>query len=177
MAEFSCRMCGACCTGEGNVYLFPDDVKRLATHFEVTVQEFVDSHTSFVLLEVIEDETSFVYYPYLILKKDEKNACLLLREGICSVHSAKPWQCANTPFVAEFFEDKEWQKDVAAFCPGVAALSELDVARYHKQFVENGGDKKEDDYFYLLTQNRFSLEDILSINLPSPDIISYNHNE
>ena len=68
MAEFSCRMCGACCTGEGHVYLFPDDVKRLATHFEMTVQEFVDSHTSFVLLEVIEDETSFVYYPYLMLK-------------------------------------------------------------------------------------------------------------
>ena len=78
---------------------------------------------------------------------------------------------------AEFFEDKEWQAEVAKSCPGVAAMSEIDIARYHKKFIEDGGDKKEDEYFHLLTQNKFSLEIILSITLPAPDIISFDHNE
>ncbi len=175
MADFTCHMCGACCTGEGSVYLFPDDVFRLADYLKISVQSFVDSYTDFILLEVLEDETSFFYYPYLVLKKDENNSCLFLKDKVCSVHIAKPWQCSATPFVAEYFEDKEWQKAVASFCPGAKDLTEIDIARYRKQFTESGGDQKEDEYFHLLMKHKFSLEDILGVSLPSPSIIPYNN--
>ena len=54
--EFSCQLCGKCCTGfnEGEVYLYKEDILRLAKHFDVQgkkgLREFADKY-----LKVVND--------------------------------------------------------------------------------------------------------------------------
>lgn len=168
MNFFKCTACGGCCSGDGSVFLYPEDVKNLARNFSMTLQEFIDKYTDFVILEYCPDGASYSYLPYIIMKK-ENNACIFLKSKKCSIHDFKPFQCRNTPFVSEFFSDSEWRGFLMKNCPALMRMEEKDFEQY-RQTAEIS-DRKNKEYEFILRQNAYSLEKILGVTLPEPKII------
>jgi uncharacterized protein len=170
MTKFICKVCGACCKGEGSVFLYPDDVKRLAENLSMTLQEFINKHTDYVMLETIEKSGAYSYLPYLILKK-EKDACVFLETNLCSINKFKPFQCSATPFVGEFFSDEEWRNELKKSCPALKEMKDEDCNEY----VESAkiSEKMEQSYYLLMKENGFNLETILGVLLDKPKIMTY----
>jgi len=169
MNSFTCKVCGGCCSGDGSVFLFPEDITELAKNFSMPLQDFVSKYTDFILLEYSDDVFEFSYMPYLVLKK-ENDTCIFNLEKRCSIHAFKPFQCRSTPFVIEFFTNKKWRSFLKQHCPGLAGMTEKDFAQYRPLAEESR--RKNKDYEILLRKNGFSLEKILDIKLPDPKIIS-----
>lgn len=170
MSDFICTMCGKCCQGEGSVFLYPEDVKRMSRELNVPVQEFVDKYTGYILFETIEGNGSYLYIPYLVLKKDKNDLCVFSDDKVCTIHKFKPFHCDYTPFVSEFFSDEEWRKEVSLKCPGLMNMKEEDFDKYKYKAEE--ADQNEREYYYLLRENSFNLEKILNITLSAPQIIT-----
>ncbi len=107
--EFSCQKCGACCRGfkEGEVYLYKDDIARLAKLLNLTskagLRKFAKEY-----LKVVSD--SFFWkepgaaraktYRYKTLGfkfiGDDEH-CQFLKDNECTVHEARPFQCRAFP--------------------------------------------------------------------------------
>ncbi len=172
MTDFRCLKCGKCCTGDGLAFLYPDDVQKMAKGLELSIQQTVDDYCDYVLMEVEEEDNVFSFVPYLVLKK-EKNHCIFLKNGVCSIHTFKPFQCRNTPFVEEFFTDLTWQKTVRKDCPACAKLSDKDIKRYEHKFFNSSKPQKESFYFMQLKNNSYNLEKILNITLPAPEVLQF----
>ncbi len=169
MNFFKCTACGSCCSGDGSVFLYPEDVRSLAENFKMTLQEFIDKYTDFLILEYCDDPSSYSYLPYIVMKK-KNNACIFLENKKCSIHDFKPFQCKNTPFVSEFFTDKEWRKFLMHHCPALMKMEEKDLEQYRP--LAQISDEKNQEYEFILRQNKYSLEKILGVTLPEPKIIS-----
>jgi len=171
MSAFLCKICGDCCKGEGSVFLYPEDVLKIAENYSITAQEAVDRYTEYVMLEVVEKTGSYLYMPYLVLKK-QKGGCIFAGDNMCNIHSFKPYQCKNTPFVNEFFSDKSWRNYLKKNCPALADMEENDFSQY--LVIGKESEEIEKKYYYLLRENSFNLEKILSVNLNAPRIITEN---
>lgn len=169
MSSFICKICGNCCKGEGSVFLYPDDIKRISEHLNLSNQETVNKYAEYVMLEIIEDTGSYMYMPYLVLKKSD-DKCLFLKSNRCEINKFKPFQCMHTPFVSEFFSDEEWREQIKKNCSAVADMKESD----YKEYIETGerSEKAEKEYYYLLRENSFNLEKILNVSLDAPKIIT-----
>jgi len=166
--RFTCRRCGACCIGDGSVFLLPDDVRAIARHLGIPLQETVDRYTEFLILELRDEQQGYLYLPYLTLRKDEKRACLFLRDKLCSIEPAKPAQCRETPFVEEFFTDAEWRETLRRDCPALRAMPQDRLPR-PEDFP--GAPLRERAYLDLLREHRYSLEEILGVTLPGPRLV------
>lgn len=106
--RFECQGSGKCCTSRGAygyVYLTPDDRKRFAKFFGLTVARFQREHC-----ETTEG--------HVHLKNPEAD-CAFLRGKRCSVYEARPSQCRSWPFWPENLNARAWNRDVKSFCPGV----------------------------------------------------------
>ena len=171
MNGFICKICGACCKGEGSVSLYPDDVKRIAENLSMTLQETINKYTEYVMMETIEKSGSYSYLPFLILKKN-KGACVFSNSNLCEIHKFKPFQCMHTPFVSEFFSDESWRKQLMAECPALGKMKKEDFAVYAA--TGEMSEKAEQDYYLLLKENSFNLEKILSVKLGTPEILTYH---
>jgi len=107
--RFTCRPdCGRCCTRHGDydyVYLLPDDVRALASHFEMSVAAFRRRHTR-------KEEG------HIVLRMDGP-ACPFLEGSRCSVYEARPRQCRTFPFWPENLKTRKRWESLATFCPGI----------------------------------------------------------
>ena len=175
MKDFICAMCGKCCRGEGSAFLYPEDIKRISSELKMSLQEFVDKYTDYILFEVIEENGSYLYIPYLVLKKDQTNLCIFSADKVCTIHKFKPFHCDHTPFVSEFFSDEEWQQEVTEKCPALKDMKPEDFNQYRYRAEES--DQNEKEYYYILRENSFNLEKILNIILPAPQIITSDDSE
>ena len=105
--RFACQSgCTKCCEQQGFVYLTESDILRLAAFLKMTAPAF---------------ERRYVYRTKNIrrLRVPRHAQCEFLKEGGCSVHEAKPVQCAAFPFWPELVENrKEWSK-TGEYCPGI----------------------------------------------------------
>ncbi len=164
---FNCKICGKCCHGEGEAFLYPDDIKRLADSMKITVQKFVDTYTNHILFEIEEDSFSYLYIPYLVLKK-ENGHCIMLKNEKCSIHADKPLHCAVTPFTEELYTDGEWRTFITDFCPALKEMPFKEVESMKKRAEILS--KTEDDYMELLESNGYSLEKILKVKLKEPEV-------
>lgn len=164
---FNCKICGRCCHGDGEAFLYPDDIRRLATAMKMTVQKFVDRYTRHIMFEIKESMSSYIYIPYLVLKKEDGH-CIMLKDEKCSVHADKPVHCAVTPFTEELYIDKEWREFITDFCPALKEMSpkEIDSMKKRARVLS----KVEDSYMGLLENNSYSLELILNIKLQEPEV-------
>ena len=135
----------------------------------MTLQDFIDRYTDFVILEYCDESSSYSYLPYIVIKK-EKDSCIFLKDKKCSIHSFKPFQCKNTPFVSEFFTDDDWRSFLMKNCPALMRMKEEDLEQYRP--IAQISDKKNQEYEFILRQNKYSLEKILGVTLPEPKIIS-----
>jgi len=108
--EFSCQMCGSCCRGfdEGEVYLYLDDIQKLASHLDFKgtsgLEKFARKYLkiineSFYWREHGEKRGRTYKYKTLGFKfvgKDEH--CYFLKNNKCSVHEYRPFQCQCFPW-------------------------------------------------------------------------------
>jgi uncharacterized protein len=171
LSAFLCKICGDCCKGDGSVFLYPEDIKAIADHLGTSIQDTVNKYAEHVMLEIIEKTGSYLYMPYLILKK-KKSACIFSGDNLCEIHGFKPYQCKNTPFVSEFFSDKSWRTYLKKSCPALGNMDEKDYSAYLE--IGKQSEEAERSYYFLLRENSFNLEKILEINLSAPRIITQN---
>jgi Fe-S-cluster containining protein len=94
---FSCTQCGECCrhlSEAHNVYLNEADIARIAGFLGMSDSDFKATY----LVESQSRKTeAYEFYHFSAVGK----CAFLADDNRCSIHSVKPYQCANTPF--DFF--------------------------------------------------------------------------
>jgi uncharacterized protein len=126
--RFECQGEGKCCVTRGKygyVYLSFNDRRRMAVHLGLSLAAFTAKY-------VIKEDGLYQ------LKYQDKD-CPFLKERRCAVYEARPWQCRTWPFWPENMNTKVWEKEVAAYCPGVGK-----GRLYTKEEIENVLAKKQD---------------------------------
>lgn len=106
--RFECQGSGRCCVsrdGYGYVYVTLEDRRRFADYFKMTVKEFTKEYCE-------KDDGIWKI-------RDFTAACRFLKDNRCSVYEARPTQCRTWPFWPETLQARAWNKEVAAYCPGV----------------------------------------------------------
>ncbi len=117
--RFQCQSgCTKCCEQQGFVYLTEDDIPRLAAFLGMPAAAF---------------ERRYVYRTrnQRRLRVPRHAQCEFLKDGGCSVHRAKPLQCASFPFWPELVGNtKNWRK-TGEWCPGIGKgeLVQIEMAR------------------------------------------------
>ena len=98
--RFACTECGKCCTGEpGYVWVSQPEMEKMAEFLGLSLKEFIQTYT-----RQIGEE-------YSLKEQPRACDCIFLRDGKCSVYSARPKQCSSFPFWPENVESKEaWEK-------------------------------------------------------------------
>jgi Fe-S-cluster containining protein len=119
--RFDCQGSGRCCLSRGThgyVYLTLADRQRFARHQGLSTAEFTR--------RFCRKEDGWYYIKPAsgeggAPSPSEEHACRFLDGKRCSVYEARPAQCRTWPFWPENMRAKTWDREVAAFCPGVAA--------------------------------------------------------
>lgn len=120
--RFVCQPeCTNCCTQEGEVFLTPEDVSRIAAYLKMTKREFRERYC--------EPEGE------LRLTIPEGNQCHFLAGFGCGIHAVKPLQCRTFPFWPEFVKAKRAWKNLGRICPGIGAgpIVERELVRAESQ--------------------------------------------
>ena len=106
--RFSCRRCGACCTGEpGHVWLGAGEAAALAARFGMTEAAFIARYAR-------------LDWGLWSLREEADGRCVLYEPGGgCTAYEARPRQCRTWPFWPRVIADREaWERE-AADCPGM----------------------------------------------------------
>ena len=106
--RFSCRRCGACCTGApGYVWLQTEDVATIAARLGMDAAGFLSRYT-----RRVDGELS--------LREQADGSCVLFVSGVgCRTYEARPRQCRTWPFWARIVATPAaWQRE-SADCPGM----------------------------------------------------------
>ncbi len=106
--EFNCAMCGNCCRGEGYVRIQAHEIDGIATHLDVTRDEFLSRFTRApdnVKQAALGDV-------WLVDQPGPELACVFLKGNRCRIHGAKPVQCVGFPM--------KWRTDdIMDYCVGM----------------------------------------------------------
>ncbi len=126
--RFECQGSGRCCRARGDygyVYLTLEDRRAIAKFLGISTLKFTKGYT---------EKTDGEYH----LKGADKD-CLFLKDNICSIYEARPWQCRAWPFWPENMKRDVWEKEVAAYCPGIGK-GRLYSAEEIDAIIEQGAD-------------------------------------
>jgi Fe-S-cluster containining protein len=107
--QFQCQGSGKCCVSRGQygyVYLTLEDRRRFAKYFGLATAKFTREFCQ-------KDDNGYFHLTGF------ESACRFLENNRCSVYEARPTQCRTWPFWPETLSAKSWQREVAAYCPGV----------------------------------------------------------
>lgn len=169
---FSCKMCGDCCRGfdEGEVYLYMDDIMKLADFLNFKgksgLKEFTNKYLKIV------DHTFYYKEPDSQTGKNykikalgfkfegEDEHCHFLVENKCSVHEARPFQCRCFPFWQMMVEHRKNLVDYSKKCPGLKNSLDNEGKHYSREEVINWAQMEyemEEKYFFKLKNNNFNI--------------------
>lgn len=127
-------MCGKCCTGfnEGEVYLYKEDILRLANHLNLHGDKGL-SHFAEKYLKVVNNSFfwkdpgvqrgktyRFKSLGFKFTGDDEH--CHFLINNKCSVYVARPFQCRSFPFWKMMVSSKKNFEDYTKKCKGLQLL-------------------------------------------------------
>jgi len=111
--QFACQAdCGKCCDQPGGiVYLRPEDAERLATHHDMSVEDWL-----------VRDCRQTLDGRYVLNSVPSSDICIYLDTAKrCTVYESRPAQCASYPFWSENLRsDRSWQRTLDE-CPGLDA--------------------------------------------------------
>lgn len=170
--DFSCQMCGGCCRGfnEGEVYLFEEDILRLAQHLnlkgESGLREFAKRYLKTIddsfLWKGPNDERAKTYkYKTLGFKftgDDEK--CTFLVDNVCTVHSYRPYQCKCFPFWHILVTSRKNYVNYSKKCPGLKESLVNKGKYYSAEQIQTWATEEyeiEKKYFLEMKKNGFDI--------------------
>lgn len=103
-------MCGGCCRGfnEGEVYLYKDDIFRLADYLNISGMEELRNFAR-KYVKVINDRffwkdpeaqrgKTYRFKTLGFRFTGDEERCHFLKDNMCSVHEHRPFQCRLFPF-------------------------------------------------------------------------------
>ena len=108
--RFSCRRCGACCTGDpGHVWLGPGEAAALAVRLGMAEAAFLQRYARRV-------------YGLVSLREEADGRCVLYDPGAgCVAYEARPRQCRSWPFWPRLLASQRAWEEAAAECPGMGS--------------------------------------------------------
>ena len=130
--RFECQGSGNCCVSRGSygfVYLSPNDLKRFAKYFKVSINKFKEKYCQ------ITD--GFIH---LIENNELEGKCFFLKNKKCTVYKNRPSQCRTWPFWNENMNAKVWNEDISINCPGIGKgniIKPKKIASFLKEDLEN----------------------------------------
>ncbi len=105
--KFECIQCGKCCMGDpGYVFLFRDEVDRIAKFLKISKEEFLEKFTK-------------TYASFYSLTEQENGDCVFLESGKCEIHEVRPYQCFSYPFWWQLVTTEKKWKARGESCPGI----------------------------------------------------------
>ncbi|MCK4687002.1 MAG: YkgJ family cysteine cluster protein [Candidatus Lokiarchaeota archaeon] len=170
---FSCEMCGTCCRGlgEGEVFLYKNDIKTLANHLNLKgksgLREFTKKY-----LKIIND-TFFWRNPktkkgktyrfktlgFKFTGNDEH--CHFLKDNKCTVHKARPFQCRAFPIGWNILINSLRNfKDYSKKCPALQKSLENQGYFYSKDEIIKWAKQEyemEKNFFMKMKKNDFNI--------------------
>ncbi len=122
---FECTQCGYCCQGETTVSLNKDDQERMVAE-----------------LGLSEDEVREKYWRVtgnVVQMKIVDGHCIFYENG-CTVHSGRPWRCAQWPLHPSMLADLNNYKTIRESCPGISRdVSYEEFCRILKEIMDQEG--------------------------------------
>jgi hypothetical protein len=106
--RFKCTGCGKCCTGsDGYVFLSPQDIEIMASHFQLSTEKFIDRYTRIVDSQIC------------LLDSPESDKCIFLKDNRCFAYAARPVQCRTFPWWLHNLDHPESWQCAASHCEGI----------------------------------------------------------
>ena len=139
--NFTCTCCGNCCTGgPGYVWVSEEEIRRLAAHLQLSVEETMLRHCRTINGKISLNETKSVGGKYDCSFLREIKPPRGARNGnvieqarrVCGIYEVRPLQCRTWPFWPENLESKaDWQIETRK-CPGMDTGTHYPVERIHE---------------------------------------------
>src|SRR5437016_11573761 len=92
LSRHGCTGCGACCRWPGQVYLYGDDLRRIAQQLNVTVEDFLMRWCVVVQWKARAGDQFRIG-----IARDDNDRCVFLRGSLCGIHGYKPLACKAGP--------------------------------------------------------------------------------
>ncbi|MCD1294075.1 YkgJ family cysteine cluster protein [Methanocella sp. CWC-04] len=89
---FECEMCGQCCANQDLVQLTTFELYRLAEHLGMSPVEFFNEYCELGATNLNPEVHMYI--------RTIDHACPFLKDGLCSVHGARPFACRAYPMRA-----------------------------------------------------------------------------
>ena len=165
-------MCGDCCRGfkEGEVYLYKDDILRLAEFLGITDMNGLRKFTQ-KYVKVINDSFfwkdpeaqrgktyRFKTLGFAFTGDDEH--CHFLKNNECTVHEARPFQCRCFPFWQMMVKSKKNVIAYAKKCPGLQESLKGNGKYYSREEIQKWAKAEydiEEKYFLEMKKNNFNI--------------------
>ncbi len=94
--NFTCTKCGICCCGfleNKGIILFPEDINRIATKLDVSLESFKAKYC--YSRELITEKKTLT----LFFLRHVSGRCIFLNNSnLCNIYDFKPIQCQKGPF-------------------------------------------------------------------------------
>jgi len=104
--KFSCKQCGACCTGTpGIVRVSREDIKRISEFLNISEKELFSQY-----LDKVEQG--------VVIRELDNGACIFFDKG-CRIYPVRPGQCRSFPFWFKNLRNEDTWKKTAENCPGI----------------------------------------------------------
>ena len=136
--KFTCTCCGNCCTGgPGYVWISEEEIRRLAEHLNLTVEETLEQHCRKINGKFSLKESRSVSggYDCTFLKeikpprKSRKGVAIVQAKRVCGIYEVRPLQCRTWPFWPENLESKaDWETETRK-CPGMNTGTHYPLAK------------------------------------------------
>ncbi|MDH3403680.1 MAG: YkgJ family cysteine cluster protein [Acidobacteriota bacterium] len=105
--RFGCTRCGACCRGEGHVWVDAAEAGRLAENLGLELGDFGRRY-----LRLVGNRLALTDAP------GPDRACVFW-DGGCRVYPARPTQCRTFPFWRDLLSDEDAWREAAELSPGI----------------------------------------------------------
>ena len=95
-AEFVCRLCGECCSGNDNeVMVSPDEIDRLCEATGLTAEQIAEPYPEWIH----DGGAAFTFGR--VLRRGEDGNCMFLENSRCTVYQDRPHICRTYPFMLD----------------------------------------------------------------------------
>ena len=170
---FTCEMCGSCCRGfkEGEVYLYQDDINRIAKHLKIKgtagLRKFARKNLkvvndSFFWKEPGTERGKTHRFKSLGFKfTDDDEHCQFLIDNKCTVHEARPFQCRAFPIGWNMLINSVKNfKNYSKKCPALQNSLENKGKFYSREEIikwAKGEYEMEKNYFLVMKKHDFNI--------------------